>query len=166
VEQAKHQWEAEQCQRQQAAMVQAARLWNQAVPADSRLPYLVRKGVQPHSPRQLGNMLLVTLYDNGQLADLQRIYLDGGKRFLPERMSEWMLLPCRGVLPGLPLYICGGWATVATLHEATGAPVACAMNAGNLLQAGLELGSRFQEAVLVVAGDDDRQTYAENSEHA
>jgi len=40
------------------------------------------------------------------------------------------------------------------------------MNAGNLLQAGLELGSRFQEAVLVVAGDIDCQTCAENSEHA
>jgi len=83
VEQAKRQREAEQCQRQQAAMVQAARLWNQAVSADSRLPYLVQKGVRPHSLRQLGNMLLVTLYNNGQLADLQRIYPDGGKRFVP-----------------------------------------------------------------------------------
>lgn len=102
-------------------------------------------------------MLLVALYNNGQLADLQRIYPDAGKRFLPGRRVNGCYSPVGALLPGLPLYICDGWATGATLHEATGAPVACAMNAGNLLQAGLELGRRLQEVVLVVAGDDDRQ---------
>ncbi|MGE6993780.1 toprim domain-containing protein [Pseudomonas sp. NPDC047961] len=158
MEQARRQREAEQCQRQQATVVQAARLWNQAVPADPRHPYLARKGVQPRGLRQLGDMLLVALYHNGQLANLQRIYPDGGKRFLPGGRVNGCYSPVGALLPGLPLYLCEGWATGATLHEATGAPVACAMNAGNLLQAGLELSRRFQDAVLVVAGDDDRQT--------
>ncbi|ACO80202.1 DnaG-like primase protein [Azotobacter vinelandii CA] len=63
--------------------------------------------------------------------------------------------------PGQPLYLCEGWATEATILKETGCPVACALNAGNLLAVGQELRRRHPAAVLVVAGDDDRQTEVE-----
>ena len=62
------------------------------------------------------------------------------------------------ITPGQPLYICEGWATGATIHADTGAAVACAMNAGNLLDVGQQLQRQHPDAVLIVAGDDDRQT--------
>lgn len=72
--------------------------------------------------------------------------------------AEGRALDLGVIASGQPLYLCEGWATGATLHAETGHPVACAMNAGNLLEAGRHLQRRHPEAVLIVAGDDDRQT--------
>lgn len=159
IEQAKRQREAEQQQRQQVAAVEATGLWAVADPADPGHPYLTRKGCQPHNLRQLGDVLLVPLYLGRQLVNLQRIHPDGTKRFMPGGRVAGAYSPLGARLePGQPIYICEGWATGATIHEAKGAAVACAMNAGNLLPVGDRLRLAYPENPLIVAGDDDRQT--------
>ncbi|NHN76695.1 topoisomerase [Azotobacter chroococcum] len=158
IEQARHQREAEQHQRQQAAANEASARWSRAVPASQNHPYLVAKGVKPHGLRQSGDVLLAPLYADGELVNLQRIAPDGGKRFLPGALVKGAYSPLGRIEAGKPLYICEGWATGATIHEETGCPVACAMNAGNLLAVGQYLRRRYPDAVLIVAGDDDRQT--------
>lgn len=158
IEQARRQREAEQHQRQQVAAERARRLWRDARRADPGHPYLVAKGIRPHILRQTGDVLLVPLSRGGRLVNLQRIGLDGGKRFLSGGMVKGACAPLGMIRPGQPLYLCEGLATGATLHEATGAAVACAMNAGNLLPAGQRLQRLHPDAVLIVAGDDDRQT--------
>lgn len=90
--------------------------------------------------------------------NLQRIHPDGNKRFLRGGQITGCYAPLGAPVTGQPLYICEGWATGATLHESTGASVACAMNAGNLLTAGRELQRRYPDTELIIAGDDDRQT--------
>ncbi len=62
--------------------------------------------------------------------------------------AEGRALDLGVIASGQPLYLCEGWATGATLHAETGHPVACAMNAGNLLEAGRHLQRRHPEAVL------------------
>ncbi|MDV7214211.1 toprim domain-containing protein, partial [Azotobacter beijerinckii] len=121
-------------------------------------PYLSRKGVKPHNARQLGSVLLIPLYHAGRLVNLQRIYPDGGKRFLPGARVTGTYSPLGRLEPGQPLYICEGWATGATIHEHNGAAVACAMNAGNLYPAGDYLRRAYPDSPLIIAGDDDRQT--------
>ena len=158
IEQARRQREAEQHQRQQAAAEYAARLWRDARRADPGHPYLAAKGCRPHTLRQRGDVLLVPLYHGGELVNLQRIGADGQKRFLSGGRVKGCYSPIGTLEPGQPLYVCEGFATGATLHAETGHPVACAMNAGNLLEAGRHLQRRHPEAVLIVAGDDDRQT--------
>lgn len=158
IEQARRQREAEQHQRQQAAAEYADRLWRDARRADPDHPYLARKGCRPHALRQSGDVLLVPLTMNGQLVNLQRIGPDGQKRFLSGGRVKGCYSPLGIITGGRPLYLCEGWATGATLFEASTHPVACAMNAGNLLPVGLELRRRYPDAVLIVAGDDDRQT--------
>ena len=158
IEQARRQREAEQHQRQQQAADYAARLWRDARRADPGHPYLAGKGCRPHTLRQRGDVLLVPLYHGGELVNLQRIGADGGKRFLSGGRVKGCYSPLGIIAAGQPLYLCEGWATGATLHAETGHPVACAMNAGNLLEAGRHLQRRHPEAVLIVAGDDDRQT--------
>ncbi|SDT97861.1 putative DNA primase/helicase [Pseudomonas pohangensis] len=158
IEQAKHKREAEQYQRNQAAAENANRLWRDARCADPQHPYLIAKGVMPHSLRQRGAVQLVPLYLNGELVNLQRIFPDGSKRFLRGGMVKGCYSPIGSIEPGRPLYICEGWATGATLYEETGAAVACAMNANNLLEAGRRLQLRHPDALLIIAGDDDRQT--------
>ena len=158
IEQARRQREAEQHQRQQAAAEYAARLWRDSRRADPDHPYLSAKGCRPYNLRQLGDVLLVPLYHSGELVNLQRIGADGDKRFLSGGRVKGCYSPLGIIAAGQPLYLCEGWATGATLHAETGHPVACAMNAGNLLEAGRHLQRRHPEAVLIVAGDDDRQT--------
>lgn len=157
-EQAKRQREAEQHQRQQATVEYANRLWRDARRADPDHPYLAAKGCRPHSLRQRGDLLLVPLTCGGELVNLQRIGADGQKRFLYGGRVKGCYSALGVITPGKPIFLCEGWATGATLHAETGNPVACAMNAGNLLEAGRHLQRRHPEAVLIVAGDDDRQT--------
>ena len=158
IEQARQQREAEQHQRQQQAADYAARLWRDARRADPGHPYLAGKGCRPHTLRQRGDVLLVPLYHGGELVNLQRIGADGDKRFLSGGRVKGCYSPLGIITADQPLFLAEGWATGATLHAETGHPVACAMNAGNLLEAGRHLQRRHPEAVLIVAGDDDRQT--------
>ncbi len=114
--------------------------------------------MRPFHLHQHGNLLLVPLIYEGVLVNLQRIGPDGKKRFLSGGRITGCYSPLGGISPGKPLYVCEGWATGATIHESTGAAVACAMTCGNLLAVGLHLQRRYPDAVLIVAGDDDRQT--------
>ncbi|MBE0587352.1 MAG: DUF927 domain-containing protein, partial [Hydrogenophaga sp.] len=56
------------------------------------------------------------------------------------------------------LLIAEGYATAATLHEATGYPVAVAFDAGNLQHVARALRQLHRAALLVVCGDDDQDT--------
>ena len=158
IEQARRQREAEQHQRQQAAAEYAQRVWRDARRADPGHPYLVAKGVRPDALRQRGDVLLVPLTCGGHLVNLQRIKADGSKRFLFGGMVKGCYSSLGVITPGAPLYVCEGWATAATIHAETGAAVAAAMNAGNLLAVGQRLQRQHSDAVPIVAGDDDRQT--------
>jgi putative DNA primase/helicase len=159
LEQSKRQREAEQRQRQQEAAERAERLWlHDSRPADPDHPYLTNKQIKPHDLRQQGGVLLIPLVHGGRLVNVQCIRSDGQKRFLSGGRVKGCYSSIGQLEDGKPLYIAEGWATGATIHESTGAAVACAMNCGNLLEAGHELLRAYPEALLIVAGDDDRQT--------
>ena len=155
IEQARRQREAEQQLRQLKAANVARRWWRDARRADPGHPYLIAKGVRPHGLRQHGDELLVPLYADGVLANLQRIAPDGGKRFLFGGRIKGTCSPLGRITPGKPLCICEGWATGATLHE-NGYTVACAMNAGNLKPVALALRADYSSTEIIIAGDDDR----------
>lgn len=159
--QAREQREADQTRRQIATATYAGTLWTEARPADSEHPYLTRKRITAHRLRQSGGVLLVPLYTDGYLCNLQRIAADGSKRFLSGGRVKGCYSPIGTLEPGQPLYVCEGWATGATIHAETGAAVACAMNAGNLLEVGRQLQRHHPDSPLIIAGDDDRQTEAE-----
>ena len=158
IEQARRQREAEQHRRQQAAAEYANRLWRDARRADPDHAYLIAKCVRAYALRQRGDVLLVPLTYGGHLVNLQRIKADGSKRFLFGGMVKGCYSSLGVITPGAPLYVCEGWATAATIHAETGAAAAAAMNAGNLLAVGQRLQRQHPDAVLIVAGDNDRQT--------
>lgn len=159
VEQAREQREADQTRRQIATASYAGTLWTEARPADPEHPYLTRKRIAPHRLRQSGDVLLVPLYADGYLCNLQRIAADGSKRFLSGGRVKGAYSPIGTLEPGQPLYVCEGWATGATIHAETGAAVACAMNAGNLKPVAQALRAKYGDAQqIIIAGDDDRMT--------
>lgn len=158
IEEARRKREAEQQRRQLKAANLADRWWHDARRADPAHPYLVAKGVGPHSLRQRGDDLLVPLYVDGRLVNLQRIGPDGSKKFLFGGRIKGAYSPLGSIMPGAEICICEGWATGATLHQHAGRTVACAMNAGNLLPVALGLRARYHGQPFLVAGDDDRLT--------
>lgn len=151
--------QAERQEAQRQAALLARRLWKTATQACPGHHYLTRKGLSPHLLRQSPQgQLLVPLYADGQLVNLQCIDAQGRKRFLKGGRVRGAYSTLGRIVPGRSLYICEGWATGATLHAHTREPVACAMNAGNLKPVAKALRARYDGLEIVIAGDDDRKT--------
>ena len=161
--------QAERDARQRQAEAEAARLWNEASEAGAETAgYLVRKGCKPYGVRvNAAGAVLVPMRDAaGELWNVQTIKPakpdDGGpdKLFLAGGRKSGLMRWC-GTPDGAPvLLIAEGYATAASIHEATGRPVAVAFDAGNLAPVALALRGRFPAARIVIAGDDDRATAA------
>ena len=158
IEAARVKSQAERRAEHEARAIEARAEWDAAAPADPAHPYLTRKGVNPHNLRQRGGLLIVPLFDAfGLLWIVQRIQADGGKRFKPGRAGG-LFSPIGDFTNPTTILICEGWATGATLHEETGHPVLCAMNAGNLLPVATAARSAWAGAELVICADNDRFT--------
>jgi phage/plasmid primase-like uncharacterized protein len=118
-------------------------------------PYLTTKGVAAHGLRIRHGVLLIPLCNSrGEIRTLQRITPDGGKRYLAggEKHGNFHLIGApRGVI-----LICEGYATGASLHEATGHAVAVASDKTNLAPVGSALRALYPAARIVFCGDDDR----------
>jgi putative DNA primase/helicase len=120
-------------------------------------PYLVRKGVQGHSARRDGLTLLIPLRDTaGKLHSLQTITPDGEKRFKGRMKGCYHAIGTKP--PEVCLVIAEGYATGASINEATGWPVAVAFNAGNLGPVATALHKAYPALTLVLAADDDWRT--------
>ena len=148
--------EADESARLTGEAEKAAIRWRAAA-APGAHPYLVRKGIQPHGIRQDGAALLIPLRDTaGKLHSLQTITPDGGKRFKGRMRGCYFPLGVKP--PKVCLVIAEGFATGASIHEATGLPVAVAFNAGNLGPVAAALHKAYPALVLVLAADDDHLT--------
>lgn len=147
----------EETRRHEEAADRAARFWAEASPADPGHAYLQAKGTKPHGVRQAGDRLLIPVRVGGKLAGLQFIGPDGEKRFLTGGAVRGGFYSI-GPKPERELLICEGFATGASLFEATGYPVAIAFNAGNLEAVALALRARYPGATLVICADDDYRT--------
>jgi len=158
IDKARQQREAELLQNQATVAASARELWSAADSADPQHPYLLAKGCPPTGLRQCDDWLLVPLYHEGEIVSMQRIGPEGRKLFLAGGRTKGAAALLGEITAGEPLYICEGWATGSTLHAATGAAVACAMSANNLLAAGQHLRNLYPGSILIIAGDDDRQT--------
>ncbi|PQA78926.1 DUF927 domain-containing protein [Rhodoferax sp. TS-BS-61-7] len=165
--------EATRAAAQDSAAELAAKQWAAAADATKPTdgPYLQRKGVLPYGVRVADGWLLVPLKDaEDKLWNVQRIapvkpthgpeklFLKGGRK-----TGLWHLLGelAGPASPGAVLLVAEGYATAATLHQATGHPVAVAFDAGNLAHVCKALRQRYPNVLLVVCGDDDRTTEQE-----
>lgn len=147
----------------------AAECWGLASDAGAS-PYLERKGVQAHGVRFTADgWLVIPMRDAaGQLWNVQRIApakpADGGpdKLFLTggRKAGLWHMLGDLGTdEAGVPvLLIAEGYATAASVHQATGLPVAVAFDAGNLVHVAKALHELHPAALIAIAGDDDQAT--------
>lgn len=148
---------AEHATVQAEAAHRAARLWRKSRPATNTHPYLARKRVQAYGIRVLGPSLVIPLRDvAGELHSLQFIGADGRKTFLTGGRKRGCYYAIGR--PGGDLCICEGYATAASIHEATGYATASAFDAGNLEPVARALRSKFPRLRLILCADNDTGT--------
>ncbi len=148
---------AEQEKVQTAARDRAAKLWERAKPAFSSHEYLARKGVAAYVVRALRGQLVIPLRDTaGTLHSLQFIAADGRKTFLTGGRKRGCY--CGIGKPVQALAICEGYATGASIHQATSLAVAVAFDAGNLVSVAMALREKFPRLPMVIAADNDTET--------
>lgn len=158
VEEARKHAEAERQQQYADAAAKAASIWNAATTANDDHPYLVRKGIKANGARLHQGSLVLPVRSGGELHSLQFINDDGSKRFLSGgRISSGYF--SIGTIHGAgALCIAEGFATGATIHQATGYPVAVAFNAGNLEPVAIAMRKKLPGLPIIICADDDADT--------
>lgn len=167
--------------RQAEAAESAAITWEAAEPATDH-PYLQRKHVQSYGLRvgrwtrvdqetgeiwmAVDNALLVPVRDGKKLVSLQAIFpnsdnaLGRDKDFLPGGKKRGCFYaigkPANSNEP--TVVICEGYATAASIHEATGHPVVMAFDAGNLVPVAERIRANYPKGKIIIAADNDRWT--------
>jgi putative DNA primase/helicase len=163
----RQQWREEELRRaralqdlQLATRNEACRLWQASPPAAPDHPYAARKRMRVGGLRQDGAALLVPMRDtSGRIWNLQRIYPDGAKRFMPG--GRIIGLSARiGLRPGFRRGVFAeGYATGEAISQALGdRPVIVAFNTGNLDVVVGEWVRLCPLADWVIAADDDHLT--------
>ena len=143
----------------------AQRIWLNAAPATLAHPYLAAKGIT--DPAVLGGIrqseyrgvlnLQIPIYRDGTLYNLQSISPDGGKHFLKDGLKSGGYTvvgdaadTARGIV------VAEGFATAASIHQATGKPVVVAFDAGNMVTVSETLAKNLPPDIPVtIAVDND-----------
>lgn len=153
-----------QAAQQSECAAHARELWGQAT-EDGAAPYVLRKGLSgPHGARFApGGVLRVPMCDGaGELWNVQDIAPDGAKLYAGGKGGRKAgLFHLIGKAADAPVLLIGeGWATCATVHEATARPVVVAFDAGNLSPVARELQRLHPDALVLLLADNDRATEA------
>lgn len=158
IELAKEEFEQAKLVKQAQAQREVNEIWDEAEPAKFH-SYLAHKKIKAYKIRQLGDELLIPMFQDGNLMSLQHIQPDGSKRFHGGGKTKGTYFPIGGKpQDGESLCVCEGYATGASIHEATGYPVAIAFTANNLLSVAQNLRKKFPDARIVICADDDFKT--------
>jgi putative DNA primase/helicase len=129
----------------------AKSMWSSARP-DSH-PYLTKKHIPVDSLRVLDGVLLVPMYADDEIVNLQRIYSDGSKRFLKGGRVKGCFSPIGSMTP--PIAICEGYATGMAIHQKMGHSVAVAFNCHNLIEVAQIFRKEFGGKKLIICADND-----------
>ncbi len=164
LEQAKQEAKAQREIDYKEAATKAKGIWEQTRRAPPSHAYLTRKQINPDGLRlcvdgDYKGWLVAPVYGpDSALQSLQFIAHDGVKRFMTGgRMKGghcWQGDPNGATT----LILAEGWATAASLHQASGLPVCVVYNAGNLADVARMVRNQYPAARLLIAGDDDTQT--------
>jgi putative DNA primase/helicase len=146
---------------QAAAAAVAENEWKWAAPS-GKSAYLAKKGIRAHGLRfAKGDVVLVPLLDvDGKIWNVQRILQNGDKRFLKHGRVSCCFHVIGDVATSLWLLIAEGYATAATLYEATGFAVVVAFNEANLKHVASAMRMLHPQANLLICADDDSDTEA------
>jgi putative DNA primase/helicase len=132
-------------------------VWNNAEDATGENPYLKRKGVQAYGLKSFKDSLIIPVQDMaGTIHGLQFIAPDGSKKFKTgtDKVGHFFEI---GKNKG-EIVVCEGFATGASIRQATRSTIFVAFDAGNLLVVAQKIRSSYPGAKIIFAADDDYAT--------
>ncbi|GCU47208.1 TPA: DNA primase [Escherichia coli] len=139
-----------------------ARSYINGLPQATAHEYLTRKGIRAAPGVRLNNKNeLVIPFSNGrgEIRSYQRIPVTGGKdaRILKdsEKTGNWFTFGTPE--NGRPLLFAEGYATAASLHEATGLPVLMTVDASNMIAVAENARQIWTDSPFVFCADNDHQ---------
>lgn len=149
--------ERDRTEAREQAKQKAKAVWESANPETGEHRYLRAKQVGAHGIRTNGSNLLVPVRDaSGALHQIQYIDPNGEKRFLAGGAIAGHYHAIGK--PNGVIVIAEGYATGATIHEATGHACAVAFNAGNLRPVAEAIKSKHPDTKLIIVADNDTTT--------
>lgn len=143
-------------------------VWEASAPVGAEHPYLTTKGIGAHEVRLMtesltiagmdcAGALVVPMRDSaGEICQLQLISPIGEKRYLPGPKPAGLYFSIGKASE--VICIAEGFATAASIHEATGYPVAVAFDCGNLVHVAKVLREKLPTGKIILCADDDCST--------
>lgn len=137
-------------------------------PTEKHLKYLQKKKVKSYGLRfgyneqGFPSILIPLTNSDNEIRTLQ--YINVGhdetvhKTFHSGGEKKGNYFVIGSIANGKPFYVCEGYATGASPHEATNTPVVVAFDCGNLLPVIENLRKAYPESVITILADDDRKT--------
>ena len=156
IEKAKLEQQQEQARLAEEAKDKANLIWNQAQPVNGTgHPYLDRKKANAFGIRvDSCNRLIIPAYDiQGNIHTIQWINAEAEKRFLAHGAKVGHFFTIEGKAD--KIHICEGYATGATIHEATGSIVIIAFDAGNLEPVAQQIRKKYPDKKIILCADND-----------
>lgn len=123
--------------------------------------YLARKRVGVYSIYQTGDgRLIVPVIKDGTVVSAQYIEADGSKQYHGGGEVKGGYFPIGPLPPQGPLYIAEGYATAASIYEATGCTTIAALSAGNIMPVAQWLREKLGavQDITIVGDNDDTNT--------
>ena len=152
--------ESERQEQQEKAKKRAYAKWMNAEVAQEH-PYLSKKDIEPLEVRQdkHGN-LIVPGYDleSGRIQTLEYINQEGAKWYekgCPKKGAVCVLPNKEALKEADVVLMVEGYATGASVHLATGLPVAVAFDAGNIKDAARAIKAKIPNARITICADND-----------
>ena len=146
---------AEQKRRHADAAKKAVSIWESACMATDDHPYLLKKEIKANGARLLKDKLVIPVYWSGKIYSLQFIFPDGSKRFLSDGRTAGGYYYLGVPKNAKTVCIAEGFATGASIHQATGYPVIIAFSAYNLESVARAMQEKLSGMQIIICADDD-----------
>lgn len=128
--------------------------------APSNHPYLTRKQILPHLAKinQKGQLIIPLINEEGNIQTLEFIAPDGTKKLMTggKAVGTFAPLGFRRDRQESQIIIAEGFATAASIYEATGIATVHARGKGNIEHAAAIMATRHPHAQLIIAADNDK----------
>jgi phage/plasmid primase-like uncharacterized protein len=143
----------EEIQRNAEAAALAAQICATAADCTSHA-YLDRKQVKAASGLKIGQdgRLIVPMFKDGKIVTLEYVFANGDKRRLTGGNPKGAYFKIEGAGS---VYVAEGYATAASIHEATGGTVYACFSAANMYEVAATVKGFHPNQKVIICGDDD-----------
>ena len=147
-------------QEQSEAIKRINEIWKRATSANSNHQYIKKKRIHPMGARQIRDSLIIPICrdfgDHGDtLVSLQYIQPSGEKKFHPNCPITGGFYIIGNITDTDMVYVVEGFATGATVFEATDVPVVVAFNSGNIQAVCTKIKAEYPKMEIIIAADND-----------